>query len=412
MVSYHRRRFLKSIAATGAGLALASPAVAAEQQRYVVAGNASSVGDRLEREGFAVENEIAAANVFIVSGPSDAGEDLRAVSGVSGVTPDFAYEVPATEPESPGEDAAYADEQWDKELTDAFEAHDVATGEGSQIAILDTGMDYEHPDLAPNLNTADSRAFVDGEVSDDGRDYHYHGTHVGGIAAGAGEGIVGMAPDAELVSLRTFPKEPPYLASVSDSFLALDYAAQLGVDAVNMSIGSSPEPPQTNSEASEGFRVSRERVVRSVVRRGTSVVTSAGNAGRNLQQGGWVSLWGTLEGTLSVSATDADDQLASFSNYGTNEIDVAAPGVAVLSGIPVDFAEQIGFARPYALLSGTSMSSPQVAGLVGLVKELAPDRNPQQVERAIKNGAELSDGESDPEYGAGRVNALNTVNGL
>lgn len=412
MVSNQRRRFLESIAATGVGLAIASPAAATQQQRYIVAGDESNVADRLEQAGFAVENEIAAANVFVVSGPSDAADDLRDVSGVSGVTPDFAYEVPATEPESVSEDADFADEQWDKQLTGAFDAHDVATGEGTQLAILDTGMDYEHPDLAPNLNTDDSRAFVDGEETTDGRDYHYHGTHVGGIAAGAGEGIVGMAPDAELVSLRTFPKEPPYLASVSDSFLALDYAAELGVDAVNMSIGSSPEPPQTNSEASEGFRVSRERVVRSVVRRGTSVVTSAGNAGRNLQQGGWVALWGSLQGTMSVSATDADDQLASFSNYGTGEIDVAAPGVSVLSGIPVEYAEQIGFPRPYGLLSGTSMSSPQVTGLVGLVKELRSELNPSQVERAIKDGAELSDGESHPEYGAGRVNALNTVDGL
>jgi subtilisin family serine protease len=409
MVSNQRRRFLKSIAAAGTGLVVAGPTTAAEQERYIVTGNGGGVADRLEREGFAVENEIAAANVFVVVGQSDAADDLRAISGVSGVTPDFAYEVPAAEPESVPEDADYADEQWDKHLTDAFDAHDVATGDGTQLAILDTGMDYEHPDIAPNLNTDDSRAFVDGEETTDGRDYHYHGTHVGGIAAGAGEGIVGMAPDAELVSLRTFPKEPPYLASISDSFLALDYAAELGVDAVNMSIGSSPEPPQTNSE---GFRVSRERVVRSVVRRGTSVVTSAGNDATNLQHGGWVALWGSLQGTVSASATDADDQLASFSNYGTGEIDVAAPGVSVLSSIPVDFAEQIGFPRPYGLLSGTTMSSPQVTGLVGLVKELDPQLNPSQVERAIKDGAELSDGESHPEYGAGRVNALNTVDGL
>jgi subtilisin family serine protease len=385
----NRRTFLKGIAATGIGLTAIVPASAEDEVQYIVTGGNPQ---QLEREGFTVAHEITGANVYLVYGPADA--DPENAQGVEGAFEDLSYEidVPATEEADTEEDLT--GEQWDKELIEAFEAHETATGSGTRLGILDTGVDHTHPDLG-NVDTGASRTFVGWEESAHTGDVQSHGTHVAGIA-GADGAIVGVAPDADLVSLRVFGETGG--ANVGDSFLALDYAAELGLDAVNMSIGSAPQPPEDNQE---GFRIARQRVVRSVVQRGMTVVTSAGNDSQNLQQGGWISLWGSLPQATSVSATTEDDELASFSNFGANEISVGAPGEAVLSTVP----------GGYAYFSGTSMAAPQVTGLVGLVRELAPNLNANQVENTIERGAEGS-GRGDPETGAGRINARETVESI
>ncbi|TYL38084.1 peptidase S8 and S53 subtilisin kexin sedolisin [Natronococcus pandeyae] len=405
-----RRSFLTGVAATGLGLSVANTATARETQRYLVTGAEGNVGRRLEREGFVVDAALEDANVFVVTGPAGETDAIRGVSGVQAATVDYVidYEEPADGATSVESDDVTG-QQWDKELIDAFEAHDHATGADTRLAVIDTGIDYAHPDLAPNLNTDLSRMYLDGEVGEDGDDVHLHGTHVAGIAAGSGDnGLYGVAPEAELVSLRIYGPDVSQ-SNTSDVFRALDYAAEIGADAVNMSIGRGPRPPQDNAHASrDAYRVAQERVIRSVVRRGTSVVVAAGNEDTNLQHGGKFHQWSSLTGTLGVSATTEDDERASFSNYGTNTIDVGAPGANVYSAIPLDYE----FEPPYAFLSGTSMASPQVAGLACLVRELEPESNPEQVERAIKRGAELADGDSHPDFGAGRINALQTAESI
>lgn len=163
---------------------------------------------RLGDAGFTVERELAGGSVFVVSGPEDAEDDLGSVRGVNTVTRDFAVELsdPVAETHTT-EDAAFSELQWNKRVTDAFEAHDYATGGGTRIAIIDTGIDPTHPDLQ-NVTTDLSRAFIDGDASE-GADYTGdHGTHVAGIAAGTGAvGVTGIALDAELVSLRVFGEE-------------------------------------------------------------------------------------------------------------------------------------------------------------------------------------------------------------
>ncbi|MFU8866737.1 S8 family peptidase [Natronococcus sp.] len=370
-----------------------------EQAQYIVTGGNPR---RLERAGYTVAHEITGANVYLVYGP--AGEDPSSVNGVNAAFEDFTYGL--DEPAEPADESAEGeleDEQWDKHLINAFDAHERATGEGTRIGIIDTGVADDHPDLG-NVNTDASRAFVGWEEGEHTGDVHYHGTHVAGIAAATGDaGVTGVAPDAEIVSLRNFPSEGPLLAGVGDTFLALDYAAEQGLDVVNMSIGSPPQPPEDNQE---GYRIARQQVVRSVTQRGTSVVTSAGNDSQNLQQGGWISLWGSLPRASSISATTEDDELAEFSNYGANEISVGAPGAEILSTFDPDNEALPGV--QYASVSGTSMSAPQVAGLSALVRELEPDANPNQVENAIERGA-TGDGRGDPETGAGRIDALETV---
>ncbi|WP_293029127.1 S8 family serine peptidase [Natronococcus sp.] len=400
----NRRTVLTGVS-TGIGLATIGAASADETQvQYIVAGGNPR---QLEQAGYTVVHEITGANVYLVLGSEDG--DPTAVNGVEAAFEDFAYGLdrPA-EPTTAEAEGDLADEQWDKHLINAFDAHEYATGEGTRIGIIDTGVAHSHPDLG-NVDRDASRTFVGWEESDHTGDVQYHGTHVAGIAAATGEaGVTGVAPDSEIVSLRTFPSEGPLLAGVGDTFLALDHAAEQGLDVVNMSIGSPPQPPQENQE---GYRIARQRVVRSVAQRGTSVVTSAGNDSQNLQQGGWISLWGTLPRASSISATTENDELAEFSNYGANEISVGAPGAEILSTFDPDNDTDELSGELYASLSGTSMSAPQVAGLSALVSELEPNANVNQVENAIERGAE-GNGRGDPETGAGRIDALETVTSL
>ncbi|TYL35837.1 peptidase S8 and S53 subtilisin kexin sedolisin [Natronococcus pandeyae] len=395
------RRTVLTGTAVGIGLTTIGTVGADEDElvRYIVTGGNPN---QLERQGFTVVHEITRANVYLVLGPED--EDPADVNGVDAAFEDFAYELDIPEgPTDADVEGDLADEQWDKHLIEAFDAHEHATGNGTQIGILDTGVYDGHPDLG-NVDVDASRSFIDWEESGHIGDVHWHGTHVAGIAGATGDvGVTGVAPDTELVSLRVFPQEPPLLAGVGDSFLALDYAAEIGLDAVNMSIGSPPQRPEDNQE---GFRIARQRVIRSVKQRGTAVVTSAGNDSQNLQQEGWLALWGSLSNTMSISATTEADELADFSNFGANEITAGAPGELVLSTFDPD--NQALPDAMYASASGTSMSAPQVSGLVGLVRELDSDANANQVENVIERGAE-DNGRGDPETGAGRINALDTV---
>ncbi|WP_227356673.1 S8 family peptidase [Haladaptatus salinisoli] len=425
-IKSERRKFLKGIAATTVGFAATAPGSASEEETYLVTTGSDNVARRLERAGYAVRNEISAANLLFVRGPANAASDVRGIPGVREVAPDSAYELKAPPVDSTGSptDAEYADLQWDKRITDAFDAHDTATGKGTRIAVVDTGVDHTHPDLADNVNRELGRSVVDGEFGPDGGPVAAHGTHVAGITAATGAaGVVGMAPDAEIVPLRVFPEEGPLVERISDCLLAIDYAARIGADAVNMSLGWDPRPPRENQTSRGVRRVICERVVRSALRRGTTVVVSAGNEETDLQHGGYRDMWTSLESTLGVSATGPNDELAFYSNYGLGDIDVGAPGGGYET-IEKTLSDDTEWPNPtnrilstipggsYAYYVGTSMASPQVAGLVGLVRELSPDSTPQQVEGAIKRNAEASAGRSEPELGAGRINASKTVESL
>lgn len=415
-----RRRLLAGIAGTGLTIGTIGVGSARSTETYVVTGGSTN---RIERAGFSVTRELAGGAVRIVSGPTDAAGELDAVGGVRGVTPNF--EVGLTEPVREArttEDAAFTDLQWDKKITDTFEAHDYATGDGTRIVVADTGVDGTHPDLAGNFNEDLSVSFTDGgEESPHIGDSGTHGTHVAGTAAATGAvGVTGTAPDAELVSVRVLG---PDSSTFADVLAGADYAAEIDADAANFSLGAGPFPPKANGD---GLRVAVQKVMQDVVRRGTLLTVSAGNAETNLQQGGRFYLPGTVQGVMTVSATAPNDELAFYSNYGTNEIEIGAPGGGyetlektlaagtewpyptnlVFSTIPVEDAGDFG---PYGYKAGTSMASPQVAGLVGLVRELDPDTNANRVESAIAHGAEGARGRSSSELGAGRIDVLNTV---
>ena len=432
-----RRTLLRGIGAAGATLTFSGLASAGDgSAQYVVGGDGTNVARRLDGTEFAVRHVLAEGRVAVVTGPAGAGDELAATERVTAVSRDVEVEldlpeIDAEPASTPGGDAALRDLQWDNDLLETGTAHETATGEGARIAIIDTGIDLNHPDLG-NVDEELGRAFVaDDDVPEIGPDdAGYHGTHCAGIAAATGaEGVVGVAPDAELVPVRVFPAEGG--ATFGDILAGIDYAAEVDADVANFSLGI-PGVQQPGVEVNK-LRANIQTVFQSAVRRGTVITGSAGNDSGNLQQGGGLTLPNSVPAVITVSATSPADTLSFYSNYGTSDIDVAAPGGwyetvprtlgegersdpddipfpfnAVLSTWPTTLPSSVGLAG-YDLISGTSMAAPQVAGLVGLVRGLDPSLNANQVESVIERGAEGADGNSDPEFGAGRVDAANTV---
>ncbi|MFC4542085.1 S8 family serine peptidase [Halosolutus amylolyticus] len=441
-----RRTLLKGIGAGGLTLTFAGLVSADGEQQYLVRGSTGIVR-QVRRRGYSVEHSLADGKVLVVVGEPEASDDLEGIDDVSTAVPDFEFEL--EEPElsasadvdvgdddsGPGKGKAKGhddgsddtdeddwpalfDQQWDKRVTAADEAQGWATGDGRRLAIIDTGIDHTHQDLG-NVNTDASVSIIGGEIGDHTGDSGDHGTHVAGITAATGEvGVIGTAPDAELVSIRVFGEEGG--ATFGDILIAMEYAADVGADAANMSLGTPPIPPQGNAEQ---YRRVMEPVAQAVTSRGTLLVGSAGNSDANLQQGGSFTLPNSLSGVTSISATGPNDERTFYSNYGTNEIDVGAPGGGyetfektvsededevewpfptnlVLSTVPGD---------GYDWKAGTSMAAPQVTGTVGLVRERYPDTTAKQVEKYIKQGADLVSGNSDPDLGAGRLNAKDAL---
>lgn len=206
--------------------------------------------------------------------------------------------------------------------------------------VIDSGVDLDHPDL--NVNVADSRNFVSKGRDNGGDDTDGHGTHVAGTIGAIDNniGVIGVAPGAEIVAVRVLGNNG---GSYSDVIAGVDYAAQIGQpgDVANMSLGGG---------RSDALNTAVENAAASS---GVVFVLAAGNSGADSNNYSPASANGA--NVLTVSATDINDNFASFSNYANPPVDCAAPGVAVFSTYG---------GGGYATLSGTSMAAPHVAGLV------------------------------------------------
>jgi hypothetical protein len=256
---------------------------------------------------------------------------------------------------------------------DALEAH--ALSEGSSevvVGVIDSGIDYGHPDLAANIWSNASEAGGIAGVDDDGNgfvddvrgwdfanddadpmDDHGHGTHVAGTIAAVGDNgiaVRGVAPRVRLLPLKFLAANGS--GSTADAIAAIDYAAGLrtatGARVVRI----------TNNSWGGGRKSSALEL--SILNAGALFVAAAGNSGSSTKSypAGYAG-----NHILSVAASDAADARASFSNYGTSWVDIAAPGVNILSTYP---------SAGTTSMSGTSMASPHAAGVAALVLSREP----------------------------------------
>lgn len=223
-------------------------------------------------------------------------------------------------------------------------------GAGVRVAVIDTGVDYNHPDLQGRY--AGGWDFVNNDS--DPMDDNGHGTHVAGTIAASddGAGIVGVAPEAELYALKVLDANGS--GSFSDVIRALEWATDNGIAVTNNSYGSDSPPTDTvdNVTAQAAFDNSYNS--------GMLHVAAAGNSGfftGFLPPGDVVGYPARFDSVIAVAATDGGDTVAWFSSTGP-AVELAAPGVNINSTLP---------GNGYGLNTGTSMASPHVAGTAALV---------------------------------------------
>ena len=213
-------------------------------------------------------------------------------------------------------------------------------GEGVTIAIIDTGVDYTHPDLKDNIIGG-----KDFTGKGDYMDGHGHGTHVAGTiaATNTGIGIVGIAPKSKILALKALDDSGG--GEIEWMIAALRYAISRKVDIINMSLGG----PDTQEL--------REIIVEAVTQ-GIIIVAAAGNEGDGDINTDEFSYPGAYPEVIQVGAVDYNGTLAYFSNTNS-EVDILAPGVRVLSTF---------LNHQYARMDGTSMAAPHVSGAVALIR--------------------------------------------
>lgn len=254
-------------------------------------------------------------------------------------------------------------------------AWDCGKAKAIKVAVLDTGIDYNHPDLAPNYKFGIS--FVPTESS--AMDFNSHGTHCAGTIAAAinGIGVVGVAPAAYLYAVKVLDKT----GSGSWSWLiaGIDWCVnKKGLKILSMSMGGTVAPSALQTMCDAAWN------------KGALLVAAAGNSG------GAVIFPAAYNSVIAVSAIDSANNIASFSSRGP-EVELCAPGVNVLSTIP---------GGGYGTKSGTSMACPHVSGSVALAWGTHRFDNNITIRRLLAWTADdLGSPGRDPEYGFGRVDA-------
>ena len=267
----------------------------------------------------------------------------------------------------------------------AVGAWQIGTGKkegGPLIAVIDTGIDYNHPDLKNNMWINPGEIPGDG-IDNDGNGYiddvhgfnfakgtgspaddQGHGTHCSGTIAAEGnnaQGIVGVNWNAQIMGLKFLG---PNYGSTSDAIEALEYATKMGVDITSNSWGGGGYS-QALYDAIAGFP-------------GLFVAAAGNSSSDNDKKPIYPASYG-LPNMISVASSDSEDNLSTFSCYGKKSVDIAAPGTKIYSTIP---------GGEYALKSGTSMACPHVAGVAALIMSTYPELSIADVKESILQGGD------------------------
>lgn len=271
-------------------------------------------------------------------------------------------------------------EQWGPKKIEADKAYDIYQGDSSTIiAILDTGVDFDHEDLKDKLIVGVS---FEGS-SDDG---FGHGTHCAGIAAAVtnnAKGVAGVAPDCKLMTVKVLSDEG--YGSYEGVAAGIVYAANSNAKVISMSLGG--------GYVEDTF----QDAINYAYSKGCVIVAARGNMASDD-----LSSPACNENVISVAATGSDDTLAYFSSYGRG-LDISAPGLKIKSCLPnhPNYLQDRG--ANYGYLSGTSMACPHVAGLAGLLASLGLPN--YRIEEIIKSSADdLGAPGYDERFGYGRIN--------
>ena len=310
----------------------------------------------------------------------------------------------------------YLGEQWGLAKIHAQEAWDITTGSPEIIiAVIDTGVDYLHPDLSDNIwiNTAELQG-VEG-VDDDGNRYvddiygwdfagndetefgdadpmdvDGHGTHVAGIIAAKADnalGIAGVCWNAKIMSLKVQADGDEYMEGMA-ILQAMHYAIDNGARIVNCSFGG------------EGEEMSEFGAVAEFQDSGIIAVCAAGNDGTDNDVTPKYPASYELDNIIAVAANNESDNLAGVSNYGKTSVDVMAPGVDIKSTIP---------ASSFDIMSGTSMAAPHVSGIAGLILSKNSGLDYSSVKSLILDTVDKVSSVSEMLVSGGRVNAFAAV---
>lgn len=270
------------------------------------------------------------------------------------------------------------------------------------VAVVDSGMDITHPDL--NNKVYAQYSVLDGTTNV--HDGYGHGTHVAGTVGSEtnnlegviyeGVASVGFPAEIKLFPIKVLNDEG--VGTNADVAEGIRYAADHGADVVNLSLGSYWDSQVVEDAVNYAWS------------RGLVLAAAAGNGGS-----GRKVYPAYYQNVISVAATNHNDQIASFSSFNDG-VDVSAPGVDVLSTFPYQgsfgLQELYGRRNKYDVGTGTSMASPHVAGLAGLLFSLNPDWTNQQVRDQIESAIDdLGDMGWDKHFGHGRINVNRAVGG-
>ena len=274
------------------------------------------------------------------------------------------------------------------------QAWDITLGDPSvTIAIIDSGIDMNHPDLQANI-TNGYNVLSNGQTPP--QDDNGHGTHAAGIAAAVTDnttGIAGACPRCKIMPIKALDQEGA--GTGFEVAMAVVWAVDNGAKIINMSLGG-PESDLT-----------LERAVQYALSRGVTVVVAAGNENTDTPM-----YPAALPGVISVGSVTSSKQRSSFSNYGS-WVSVMAPGSGILSTMPMSsvfMTNNEGYLNEYDLMDGTSMAAPMVAGVIGLIKSRHPQLTPAQIKARLEGSAiDLGSPGFDPEFGNGMVDAPRAI---
>jgi subtilisin family serine protease len=328
---------------------------------------------------------------------------------------------PVSSPAYPNDPYFGSSGSWGQSYADLWGIHKIGLssavwnlykGEGIKIAVVDTGVLFDHEDLSSNIWRNDSEFFGLPGVDDDNNgfiddvrgwdfvdwdnsplDLNGHGTHVAGIAAASGnnsKGIIGVAPLAKIIPVRVLDR----FGSGTIDWVAqgIRYAAKVGAQIINLSLGAANLDWYNFNVLQQAVDYARGL--------GRIVVAAAGNSNSNVDAFSPAN----LNGVIAVGATDASDSRAYFSNYGS-KLFITAPGVDILSLGTAQTHIGTAASSNYYRASGTSMAAPFVSGAIALLLNKYPTASLDQIKTFLATGAvDLGASGKDFYYGNGRLN--------